>query len=154
MTTCPTPCAWSRAWRERARSRSGRASRPRSSRRSSRGSRFSRDRLGRVEAVSATGWSERYAYDAAGNVSRADAPEGPQGERVHDGTLIRRAGHITYVHDAQGRLVRQTRKLLSGGTREWTYATTQSPFGVTWKGRHPGTGRGGARTRVTRGATE
>ncbi|MFC8145738.1 hypothetical protein ACFUKV_28985 [Streptomyces paradoxus] len=84
--------------------------------------RFSRDRLGRVEAVSATGWSERYAYDAAGNISRADAPEGPQGERVHDGTLIRRTGHITYVHDAQGRLVRQTRKLLSGGTREWTYA--------------------------------
>ncbi|WP_333743041.1 DUF6531 domain-containing protein [Streptomyces ardesiacus] len=111
--------------------------------------RFSRDRLGRVEALSVTGWSERYAYDAAGNVSRADAPEGPQGERVHDGTLIRRAGHITYVHDAQGRLVRQTRKLLSGGTREWTYTwdaedrLTQvtTPDGRRWAYVYDGLGR-------------
>ncbi|MFF2848242.1 RHS repeat domain-containing protein [Streptomyces sp. NPDC058001] len=111
--------------------------------------RFTRDRLGRVETVSATGWSERYAYDAAGNVSGADAPEGVQGRRVHDGTLIRRAGHITYVHDAQGRLVRQTRKLLSGGTREWTYAwdaedrLTQvtTPDGRRWAYVYDGLGR-------------
>ncbi|WP_345964766.1 DUF6531 domain-containing protein [Streptomyces coelicoflavus] len=111
--------------------------------------RFSRDGLGRVETVSATGWSERYAYDAAGNVSRVDVPEGPQGKRVHDGTLIRRSGHITYIHDAQGRLVRQARKLLSGGTREWTYTwdtedrLTQvtTPDGHRWAYVYDGLGR-------------
>ncbi|MFD3929225.1 DUF6531 domain-containing protein [Streptomyces sp. NPDC058614] len=111
--------------------------------------RFAHDRLGRVEGVSATGWSERYAYDAAGNLSRADAPEGPQGERVHDGTLVRRAGHVTYVHDAQGRLVRQSRRLLSGGAREWTYTwdaedrLTQvtTPDGRRWAYVYDGLGR-------------
>ncbi|MER7741192.1 DUF6531 domain-containing protein, partial [Streptomyces sp. NPDC096538] len=111
--------------------------------------RFTRDRLGRVEAVSAGGWSERYAYDAAGNVSQADTPEGPQGERIHDGTLIRRAGHVTYEHDTQGRLVRQTRKLLSGGSREWTYTwdaedrLTQvtTPDGRRWAYGYDGLGR-------------
>ncbi|MFI6495042.1 DUF6531 domain-containing protein [Streptomyces sp. NPDC050564] len=111
--------------------------------------RFTHDRLGRVEAVSATGWSERYAYDAAGNVSRAEAPEVPQGERVHDGTLVRRAGHVTYVHDAQGRLVRQSRKLLSGGAREWTYTWdgedrlthVTTPDGRRWAYVYDGLGR-------------
>ncbi|MET8448473.1 DUF6531 domain-containing protein [Streptomyces sp. NPDC005209] len=111
--------------------------------------RFTHDRLGRVETVSATGWSERYAYDAAGNVSRADTPEGPQGERIHDGTLVRRAGHITYVHDAQGRLVRQSRKLLSGGRREWTYTWdaddrlthVTTPDGRHWTYVYDGLGR-------------
>uniref|UniRef100_A0AAU2A7Y6 DUF6531 domain-containing protein n=1 Tax=Streptomyces sp. NBC_00093 TaxID=2975649 RepID=A0AAU2A7Y6_9ACTN len=111
--------------------------------------RFTHDRLGRVEAVSATGWSERYTYDAAGNVSRADTPEGPQAERTHDGTLVRRAGHITYVHDAQGRLVRQSRRLLSGGAREWTYTwdaedrLTQvtTPDGRRWAYVYDGLGR-------------
>ncbi|MFI5688545.1 DUF6531 domain-containing protein [Streptomyces sp. NPDC051636] len=111
--------------------------------------RFTRDRLGRVETVSATGWSERYAYDAAGNVSRAEAPEGPQGERIHEGTLVRRAGHITYVHDTQGRLVRQSRKLLSGGTREWTYTwdaddrltQVSTPDGRRWAYLYDGLGR-------------
>lgn len=111
--------------------------------------RFTRDRLDRIDTVSAAGWSERYAYDAAGNVSRADTPEGPQGERVHDGTLIRRAGHITYTHDAQGRLVRQTRKLLSGGTREWAYTwdaedrliEVTTPDGRRWAYVYDGLGR-------------
>ncbi|WP_190036740.1 DUF6531 domain-containing protein [Streptomyces fructofermentans] len=111
--------------------------------------RFTHDRLGRVESVSATGWSERYTYDAAGNVSRAETPEGPQGERVHDGTLVRRAGHITYVHDAQGRQVRQSRKLLSGGAREWTYTWdaedrltgVTTPDGRRWAYVYDGLGR-------------
>ncbi|WP_445032572.1 DUF6531 domain-containing protein [Streptomyces sp. SAS_275] len=111
--------------------------------------RFTHDRLGRVETVSAGGWSERYAYDAAGNVSQAEAPGTPQGDRVHDGTLVRRAGHVTYVHDAQGRLVRQSRKLLSGGAREWTYTwdgedrLTQvtTPDGRRWAYVYDGLGR-------------
>ncbi|MGA4845458.1 RHS repeat-associated core domain-containing protein [Streptomyces sp. G5(2025)] len=111
--------------------------------------RFRHDRRGRVESVTAADWSERYAYDAAGNISRADTPEGPQGERVYDGTLVRRSGHITYVHDAQGRLVRQSRKLLSGGTRAWTYTwdtedrltAVTTPDGRCWAYVYDGLGR-------------
>ncbi|WP_392961834.1 DUF6531 domain-containing protein [Streptomyces sp. LN245] len=111
--------------------------------------RFTHDRVGRVETVSAAGWSERYAYDAAGNVSLAEAPGNPQGNRVHDGTLVRRAGHVTYVHDAQGRLVRQSRRLLSGGARVWTYTwdgedrLTQvtTPDGRRWAYVYDGLGR-------------
>ncbi|MEU2513554.1 DUF6531 domain-containing protein [Streptomyces syringium] len=85
--------------------------------------RFDLDRTGRVTSVSAHGWSETYAYDGAGNVTHATAPAHPApGDREFSGTLIRRAGRTTYEHDAQGRLVRKTRKLLNGQTRTWTYA--------------------------------
>ncbi|MGO4755328.1 RHS repeat-associated core domain-containing protein, partial [Streptomyces sp. 2MCAF27] len=43
------------------------------------------------------------------------------GDREFTGTIIHRAGRTTYEHDAQGRLVRRTRKLLNGQTRTWTY---------------------------------
>jgi len=84
--------------------------------------RFDLDKTGRVTGVQAHGWTEKYAYDAAGNQSYAEAPAHPAtGERTHDGTLIRRAGRTTYEHDAAGRLIRKTRKLLNGQTRTWTY---------------------------------
>ncbi|MGH4032978.1 DUF6531 domain-containing protein [Actinomycetota bacterium Odt1-20B] len=130
---------------------------------------FTHDRAGRVETVTAAGWSERYAYDASGNVSSATTPGGdghegpegrhasrdlqdtpsPQGERVYDGTLVRRSGHITYLHDTQGRVVRQTRKLLSGGARVWTYAwdsedrltAVTTPDGAHWTYAYDGLGR-------------
>ncbi|MFE0047508.1 DUF6531 domain-containing protein [Streptomyces albireticuli] len=84
--------------------------------------RFDLDRTGRVTGVRAHGWTERYAYDTAGNLTHATAPahEAP-GEREFDGTLIRRAGRVSYEHDAQGRLIRKSRKLLSGGSRTWLY---------------------------------
>ncbi|WP_308401672.1 DUF6531 domain-containing protein [Streptomyces roseoverticillatus] len=84
--------------------------------------RFDLDRSGRVTTVSAHGWSERYAYDGAGNVTNAAAPaHTAPGQREFEGTLIRRAGRTTYEHDAQGRLTRKVRKLLNGQTRTWTY---------------------------------
>ncbi|WP_053161109.1 DUF6531 domain-containing protein [Streptomyces caatingaensis] len=77
---------------------------------------------GRIAAVNAYGWRENYAYDAAGNLTHAVAPEHQSpGDREFKGTLIRRAGRTTYEHDAQGRLVRKVRKLLNGQTRVWTY---------------------------------
>ncbi|MEU5104053.1 MULTISPECIES: putative T7SS-secreted protein [unclassified Streptomyces] len=84
--------------------------------------RFDLDPVGRVTAVHAHGWTETYAYDSAGNLTHATAPghEAP-GDRQFSGTIIHRAGHTTYEHDAQGRLVRRTRKLLNGQTRTWTY---------------------------------
>lgn len=84
--------------------------------------RFALDPIGRVTDVQAHGWSERYAYDETGNQTHADAPHHPTtGERSYDGALIRRAGRTTYEHDAAGRLIRRTRKLLNGQTRTWTY---------------------------------
>ncbi|MEU7057481.1 RHS repeat-associated core domain-containing protein [Streptomyces sp. NPDC046197] len=84
--------------------------------------RFDLDSMGRVRGVRAHGWTETYAYDSAGNTVRADSPgAGASDEREFDGTLIRRAGHTVYEHDAQGRLVRKTRRLLNGQQRIWSY---------------------------------
>ncbi|MGW4444968.1 DUF6531 domain-containing protein [Streptomyces sp. NPDC004682] len=85
--------------------------------------RFDLDGMGRVSGVRAHGWSETYAYDVAGNLVHATAPDhDAAGERRFDGTLIRTAGRTSYEHDAEGRLVRRTRKLLNGQTRVWRYA--------------------------------
>ncbi|WP_427925489.1 DUF6531 domain-containing protein [Streptomyces sp. cg40] len=85
--------------------------------------RFDLDGMGRVAGTRAHGWSETYAYDPAGNVVHATSPghEAP-GERRFDGTLVRSAGCTRYEHDAEGRLVRRTRKLLNGQALTWTYA--------------------------------
>ncbi|WP_413799202.1 DUF6531 domain-containing protein [Streptomyces iranensis] len=84
--------------------------------------RFDLDPLGRVTAVHAHGWTETYAYDTAGNLTHATAPDHETpGDRSFTGTIIHSAGRTTYEHDAQGRLTRRTRKLLNGQTRTWTY---------------------------------
>ena len=83
---------------------------------------FTLDPVGRVTSVRAHGWTETYAYDESGNQTHATAPGHPSyGEREFTGTLVHRAGRTTYEHDAAGRLVRRTRKLLNGQTRTWTY---------------------------------
>ncbi|EFV14979.1 RHS repeat-associated core domain-containing protein [Segniliparus rugosus] len=64
-------------------------------------------------------WSERYAYDAADNVTGmqtaqffGNLPDNPVGPGAvayeHEGTLLTRAGRSHYVYDADGRLVRTT----------------------------------------------
>ena len=84
--------------------------------------RYDLDRTGRVRGVQAHGWTEWYAYDETGNLTEASAPNHPEpGPREFTGTLIRRAGRTRYEHDAAGRLIRSTRKLLDGRTRTWTY---------------------------------
>ncbi|MGW5691557.1 putative T7SS-secreted protein [Streptomyces asiaticus] len=83
---------------------------------------FTVDSMGRVTGVQAHGWTEKYAFDTAGNQTHATAPDhAAAGDRVYEGTIIRRAGRTLYEHDAVGRLVRRTRKLLNGQTRTWTY---------------------------------
>ena len=83
------------------------------------------DALGRVTAVRGATWSEDLAYDALGNVvSHTDTrtPESDSaGRRVYAGTRLREAGRTSYEYDGQGRLVRRTRRTLSGGRRVWTY---------------------------------
>ncbi|MEV5378613.1 DUF6531 domain-containing protein [Streptomyces nondiastaticus] len=104
--------------------------------------RFDIDKMGRVTAVHAHGWAEAYAYDEAGNLTYAQAPmHASPGERKHDGTLVRRAGRTAYEHDAQGRVIRRTRKLLNGQVRSWSYAwdandrliQTVTPDGEHWR---------------------
>ncbi|MFE9352693.1 DUF6531 domain-containing protein [Streptomyces olivaceoviridis] len=103
---------------------------------------FDLDDMGRVTRTRAHGWSETYAYAPAGNLTRAASPahEAP-GERRFEGTLVRSAGHTSYEHDGEGRLVRRTRKLLNGQTRTWTYRWNAedrlteviTPDGIQWR---------------------
>ncbi|MFJ2198766.1 putative T7SS-secreted protein [Streptomyces violaceusniger] len=124
--------------------------------------RFSLDPVGRVTAVHAHGWTETYAYDAAGNLTHATAPDHEaSGDREFTGTVIHRAGRTRYEHDAQGRLTRRTRKLLNGQTRTWTYtwnaedrltdATT--PDGERWHYMYDPLGRRTAKQRLAEDGT-
>ncbi|WP_439676263.1 DUF6531 domain-containing protein [Embleya sp. MST-111070] len=82
------------------------------------------DNVGRVTGVRGRSWLEKYAYDTSGNQLEAEWPaesDESQGEREVSGTLVRRAGRTRYEYDAQGRLVRQYRKTLSGKVRQWAY---------------------------------
>ncbi|MET7302798.1 RHS repeat-associated core domain-containing protein [Embleya sp. NPDC005575] len=90
---------------------------------------FDLDPSGRVTAIHARNWTERYAYDAMGNITDAGWPDGGhedgeaiQGERRCAGTLVRRVGRTRYEYDAQDRLVRKSRKTLSGRTKTWVFS--------------------------------
>ncbi|WP_279595378.1 RHS repeat-associated core domain-containing protein, partial [Streptomyces sp. NEAU-YJ-81] len=124
--------------------------------------RFDLDPVGRVTSVHAHGWTETYAYDAAGNLTHATAPDHEaSGDREFTGTVIHRAGRTKYEHDAQGRLTRRTRKLLNGQTRTWTYtwnaedrltdATT--PDGERWHYMYDPLGRRTAKQRLAKDGT-
>jgi RHS repeat-associated protein len=111
--------------------------------------RFDLDLAGRVTAVHGAGWTERYAYDPAGNVTdavwpapqadsvAADAP----GQREYSGTLIRRAGNVLYRHDDQGRVTMRQQRRLSVKPRTWHYSwdahdclvSATTPDGAHWR---------------------
>lgn len=126
---------------------------------------FDLDSAGRVTAVQGTGWSERYAYDAAGNITQADWPilsqaESPdgdaRGERKYAGTLIRHAGNIRYEHDAQGRVILRQQKRLSAKPRTWRYTwdaddrlvAVTTPDGQRWRYLYDPLGRRTAKQRL------
>ncbi|MFC9631091.1 hypothetical protein ACFTY8_17755 [Streptomyces mirabilis] len=119
--------------------------------------RFDLDGMGRVCGVRAHGWGETYAYDPAGNLAHATSPDHEaSGERRFDGTLVRSAGRTSYEHDAEGRLVRRTRKLLNGQTRVWSYAWNAedrltdvvAPDGSHWRYAYDPLGRRVSKHRV------
>ncbi|MFF3140769.1 DUF6531 domain-containing protein [Streptomyces sp. NPDC057927] len=125
--------------------------------------RFDLDAMGRVTGVRAHGWREVYAYDAAGSPVRATAPDHAcPGDREFEGTLVRRAGHTVYEHDAQGRLVRRTRKLLNGQSRTWTYAwdtedrltEAVTPDGERWRYAYDPLGRRVSKHRAAEDGTQ
>ncbi|WP_413787948.1 DUF6531 domain-containing protein [Streptomyces murinus] len=120
--------------------------------------RFDLDGAGRVTRTRAHGWSETYTYDAVGNLVHAISPgHEAAGERRFDGTLVRTAGRSSYDYDAEGRLVRRTRKLLNGQIRAWTYTWSAedrltevtTPDGSRWRYAYDPLGRRIAKHRLT-----
>jgi RHS repeat-associated protein len=126
--------------------------------------RFDLDLAGRVTAVHGQGWTERYAYDAVGNITQAGWPAAPddaastdsQGAREYAGTLIRRAGRTQYQHDRQGRLVMRRQHSLSGQVRTWIYGwdaedrlvRLTTPDGTEWRYVYDAFGRRVAKRRL------
>jgi RHS repeat-associated protein len=114
---------------------------------------FDLDRTGRVTAVRAENWSERYAYDAAGNVTEAFWPGSMEsdllGDRAYAGTLLRRAGRVHFDHDGQGRVVARRYQTVSGQRRVWYYTWDAfdrmvgvlAPDGRRWHYRYDALGR-------------
>jgi RHS repeat-associated protein len=121
--------------------------------------RFDLDPAGRVTAVRAANWRETYAYDPLGNVATASYPapdDSAQGTRETAGTLVRRAGRVSYEYDGQGRVARAVRRTLSGQRQEWRYTWdaedkltgVTTPDGVTWRYRYDPLGRRIAKARL------
>ncbi|TDD87298.1 type IV secretion protein Rhs [Saccharopolyspora karakumensis] len=120
---------------------------------------FVLDKVGRVLGVHAAGWSERYAYDAAGNVSQASWPtqfeQDALGERVYAGSLIRSAGNVSYEHDDQGRLVLRQRSREGDSCRYFWDAENRlvsvlTSDGSNWRYQYDAMGRRIAKQRLSR----
>ncbi|MGC4810165.1 DUF6531 domain-containing protein [Micromonospora sp. DT228] len=120
------------------------------------------DRAGRITAVQAADWTERYAYDEAGNVADAEWPDATGGrgsaggEREYAGTLIRRAGDVRYEHDDAGRVTLRQVKQRSTKPLTWRYTWNSedrltgvtTPDGTRWRYRYDALGRRVAKQRL------
>ncbi|MET7729096.1 DUF6531 domain-containing protein [Streptomyces mirabilis] len=122
---------------------------------------FDLDTSGRVTAVHAEGWTETYAYDAAGNQSQATWPTShpgheATGERAYTGTRITRAGNVRYEHDALGRITLRQKSRLSHKPDTWRYAwdaenrltSVITPDGTRWRYTYDPLGRRTAKLRL------
>ncbi|WP_226961992.1 MULTISPECIES: RHS repeat-associated core domain-containing protein [Streptomyces] len=107
---------------------------------------FRRDASGRICEVSARGWSESYAYDEAGNQTRAAWPDrhplgDARGDREYTGNRLVRAGAVRYEYDAAGRVVTRMRTRLSRKPDIWRYSwdaedrltAVVTPDGTRWR---------------------
>nr|WP_235882535.1 HNH/endonuclease VII fold putative polymorphic toxin [Streptomyces apricus] len=112
------------------------------------------DAAGRVTAVHARDWSERYAYDEAGNQSAAVWPashpgQESVGDRRYSGTRIERAGNTRYEHDALGRVTLRQKTRLSRKPDTWRYewnaedqlTAVVTPDGTCWRYHYDPLGR-------------
>ncbi|MFV2175706.1 RHS repeat-associated core domain-containing protein [Actinomadura sp. LOL_016] len=122
---------------------------------------YTLDGRGRITAVQAQGWTERYAYDDAGNLAHAEHPAADpdtagSGARAHTGTLVRSAGRTRYEHDAQGRVVLRERVTLSGKRMRWRFhwdaedrlIGAETPDGSRWSYHYDPFGRRTAKQRL------
>ncbi|WP_327117644.1 DUF6531 domain-containing protein [Streptomyces sp. NBC_01341] len=127
---------------------------------------FDLDPAGRVTAVHAAGWTERYAYDAAGNQTHATWPQGHPGKeatgpREYKGTRLTRAGSLRYSHDADGRIIQRRKTHLSGKTEVWRYTwdvedrltAVTTPDGTRWRYEYDASGRRIAKLRLSADGT-
>ncbi|MFD9034702.1 RHS repeat-associated core domain-containing protein, partial [Streptomyces sp. NPDC059567] len=113
---------------------------------------------GRVTGVTAENWTERYAYDEAGNQTHASWPGAgtAEGSREYAGTRIGRAGAIRYEHDAQGRVVLRQKARLSRKPDTWRYdwdaedrlIAVTTPDGTRWRYLYDALGRRVAKRRL------
>ncbi|MFF8835251.1 DUF6531 domain-containing protein [Streptomyces sp. NPDC015130] len=122
---------------------------------------FELDPVGRPLRVAAEGWSETYAYDAAGNQAQADWPDRAlrdeaRGERAYAGNRLLRAGRIRYEYDEAGRMVLRQKTRLSRKPDTWHYTwdaenrlvACRTPDGVTWRYAYDPLGRRTAKHRM------
>ncbi|MFJ7148708.1 putative T7SS-secreted protein [Streptomyces sp. NPDC100445] len=119
------------------------------------------DAAGRVTAVHAAGWTERYAYDEAGNQTRASWPADHPGAeavgpRTYAGTRVTRAGNVRYEHDALGRVTLRRKTRLSRKPDTWRYTwdaedrltSVVTPDGTQWRYTYDPLGRRTAKFRL------
>ncbi|MFJ7771827.1 DUF6531 domain-containing protein [Streptomyces sp. NPDC097107] len=97
------------------------------------------DAQGRVSGVRAATWTERYAYDATGNVAEGEwQPAHPS--RGAEDRPVRRVGDVRYDYDDQGRVVVRRKKRLSRKPDVWRYTwdsedrlvAATTPDGTAW----------------------
>ncbi|MFL4948422.1 putative T7SS-secreted protein [Streptomyces sp. MMS24-I31] len=121
---------------------------------------FDLDPAGRVTAVHAANWTERYAYDEAGNQTHASWPANhpgheATGERTYTGTRITRAGNVRYEHDPLGRITLRQKTRLSRKPDTWHYewdaedrlTSVVTPDGTRWRYTYDPLGRRTAKLR-------
>ncbi|MFJ4910999.1 putative T7SS-secreted protein [Streptomyces sp. NPDC088726] len=126
---------------------------------------FELDAVGRVTAVQAANWTERYSYDAAGNQTECSWPashpeQESAGERTYSGTRITGAGRVRYEHDALGRVILRQKVRLSRKPDNWRYewdvedrlASVISPDGTRWRYKYDALGRRAEKLCVTSGS--
>jgi RHS repeat-associated protein len=114
-----------------------------------------------VTAVHAANWTERYAYDEAGNQTAATWPanhpgQEAVGERAYTGTRIVRAGKVRYEHDELGRVTLRQKTRLSRRPDTWRYEwdaedrliSVVTPDGTRWRYTYDPLGRRTAKLRL------
>jgi RHS repeat-associated protein len=128
---------------------------------------FEWDESGRVTAVQAANWTERYAYDEVGNQTQASWPSRHAGdlgagERSYSGTRIIQAGKIRYEYDAHGRLVLKRKVRLSRKPDTWRFEWDEedrlravvTPDGTVWRYQYDVLGRRIAKQRLAEDCQE
>ncbi|AXE28308.1 type IV secretion protein Rhs (plasmid) [Streptomyces globosus] len=127
---------------------------------------FDLDAVGRVTAIRADDWTERYAYDEAGNQTSAAWPshhpgQDAVGHREYTGTTITRAGRTHYEHDALGRVTVRRKTRLSRKSDTWRYEwdtedrlrTVTTPDGTVWRYAYDALGRRTSKQRLASDGT-
>ncbi|UQA92762.1 RHS repeat-associated core domain-containing protein [Streptomyces halobius] len=120
------------------------------------------DEAGRITAVTAHNWSERYAYSTDGDQTHTSLParapgQDAAGERHYAGSRIAQAGRTRYEYDAQGRLIERRTTTLSGKTLKWAFTWdaedrlthVHAPGDTHWRYLYDALGRRIAKERLT-----